>query len=382
MKNPLRGLRFSLLDFHSARANVGMKIAMLGIALIPLIYGALYLMAFYDPYGKLDTLPVAVVNEDVPFTTESGDIVSAGDDLVEALRESGAMDYHFLDSEEEAQAGLEDGTYYNTIVIPADFSEKVASAQGDNPEQARLVLECNDANNYLSSILGASVMRQVTAEANYAIGDGYCIEVFQTIKDTGESLGDAADGAGELASGLTDAESGSATITRGLGDALTGAEQLTSGMRAARDGSAQLTDGLSSASDGSSQLSGGIDDASAGADQLASGTRQLADGAAAAGEGSSALAGGLSQLEAGSSQLTDGLSSATAGAQQLEGGLGQLEDGASQLNGGLDQVAGGASSLAGGLGTLSDGASSLADGASGVSAGASQLVGALDAKSG
>ena len=58
MKNPLRGLRFSLLDFHSARANVGMKIAMLGIALIPLIYGALYLMAFYDPYGKLDTLPV------------------------------------------------------------------------------------------------------------------------------------------------------------------------------------------------------------------------------------------------------------------------------------------------------------------------------------
>ena len=64
MKNPFRGLRFSLLDFHSARANVGMKLAMAAIAIIPLVYGVLYLMAFYDPYGKLDTLPVAVVNED------------------------------------------------------------------------------------------------------------------------------------------------------------------------------------------------------------------------------------------------------------------------------------------------------------------------------
>ena len=189
MKNPLRGLRFSLLDFHSARANVGMKIAMLGIALIPLIYGALYLMAFYDPYGRLDTLPVAVVNEDVPVTTEGGDEVHAGDDLVEALRDSGTLDYHFVDSAEEAQAGLEAGTYYNTIVIPEDFSEKVASAQGDDPERARLVLVCNDANNYLSSILGASVMRQVTAETNYAIGENYYVQIFDSIDETGDSLG-------------------------------------------------------------------------------------------------------------------------------------------------------------------------------------------------
>ena len=85
MRNPLRGMRFSLLDFQSARANLGMKIAMLGIALIPLVYGALYLLAFYDPYGKLDTLPVAVVNEDVPVTTKAGKVVHAGDDLVDEL---------------------------------------------------------------------------------------------------------------------------------------------------------------------------------------------------------------------------------------------------------------------------------------------------------
>ena len=72
MKNPIRGLRFSLLDFQSARAGLGMKLAMTAIAIIPVIYGALYLMAFYDPYGSLDTLPVAVVNEDVGATLQDG----------------------------------------------------------------------------------------------------------------------------------------------------------------------------------------------------------------------------------------------------------------------------------------------------------------------
>ncbi|MBQ1840418.1 MAG: YhgE/Pip family protein, partial [Atopobiaceae bacterium] len=139
MKNPLRGLRFSLLDFHSARANTGLKIAMLGIALIPLIYGALYLMAFYDPYGRLDTLPVAVVNEDVPARTASGELVSAGDDLADELKESNSLEYHFVDSRDEAQKGLEDGTYYNIIVIPEDFSRDIASADTDEPQQAKLV---------------------------------------------------------------------------------------------------------------------------------------------------------------------------------------------------------------------------------------------------
>ncbi len=378
MKNPLRGLRFSLLDFHSVRANLGMKVAMLGIALIPLIYGALYLMAFYDPYGRLDTLPVAVVNEDVPVTTDNGVEVHAGDDLVKALEDSGSLEYHFVDTAEEAQAGLEAGTYYNTILIPEDFSEKVASAQGDNPEQARLVLVCNDANNYLSSILGASVMRQVTAEANYAIGENYFVEIFDTIDETGDSLGEAADGSRELADGLADAHDGSAQITDGLATARNGAGDLTSGLGDARDGSAQITSGLSTARDGSSTLENGLDDAKSGADQLVDGTRQLFDGANAAREGSSSLMGGLGELEAGSGQLTSGLSAACDGANALDRGLGELEARSSQLNAGLSQVSQGASSLNDGLGQLDAGASSLAAGASQVSDGASQLVGILD----
>lgn len=402
MANPLRGLRFSLLDFHSARSNIGLKIAMLGIALIPLVYGALYLMAFYDPYGKLDTLPVAVVNEDVPYTTDSGKKVSAGDDLVDKLKDSDALDWRFVNDPAVAEAGLEDGTYYNVVTIPADFSQKIASADGDNPQQARLVLRTNDANNYLSSILGASVMRVVTAETNYAIGNNYYVQIFDSIDETGDSLKEASDGAGKLASGIGDAHDGSQKITDGLGAAQSGSVALAGGLVDARDGSRTIASGLGAAQLGSEALATGVGTAKQGADQLAQGTRQLSDGAAAAKAGSSDLAGGIAQLADGSSALTEGLADAKDGSDALAAGMGSLQagsdalatglssakdgssalaDGLSDLVAGSDQLSGGIQAAATGAEDLKAGLDELDAGATQLSTGASQLVGALDAKS-
>ena len=65
--------------------------------------------------------------------------------------------------DDTAQRGIEDGTYYLKVVIPSDFSQDIASADGTEPTQAKLVFVANEANNYLSSILGKSVFREVTA---------------------------------------------------------------------------------------------------------------------------------------------------------------------------------------------------------------------------
>ena len=35
------------------------RAAVVAITLVPLLYGAMYLWAFWDPYGKLDQMPVA-----------------------------------------------------------------------------------------------------------------------------------------------------------------------------------------------------------------------------------------------------------------------------------------------------------------------------------
>ncbi|MBR3235656.1 MAG: YhgE/Pip domain-containing protein [Atopobiaceae bacterium] len=381
MKNPVRGLRFSLLDFQSARANTGMKIAMLGIALIPLIYGALYLMAFYDPYGKLDTLPVAVVNEDVPVQASNGTTVHAGDDLVDELKDSDALDWRFVSSADEAQEGLKKGTYYNTVIIPKDFSEKIASADSDNPQKAHLELVCNDANNYLSSILGASVMRVVTSETNYAIGKNYYVQIFDQIGDTGAQLQEAADGAGTLADGLVDAHDGSQKITDGLATAHNGSSTLQEGLTSAHDGSATITSGLVAASSGSRELATGTTNA-------ADGSRQITDGLASAKDGSGKLANGTADAEAGSATISENLQIAADGASVLDSGLSQLVDGlttgktsSAMLAAGLHQLqqegsgmlAAGAQGLVTGLDQKAEDLRKLDGGAQQVAAGSNQL---------
>lgn len=105
MRNPLRGIRFALLDFNNAKGSIGTKIAMVAIISIPLIYGALFPLAFYDPYGNINKVPVAVVNEDRGATLDDGSSLDVGDELVQSLKDSDeGMKWEYVDAE-TAQRG-------------------------------------------------------------------------------------------------------------------------------------------------------------------------------------------------------------------------------------------------------------------------------------
>ena len=108
---------------------------------IPFIYAGLFLKSMWDPYGNLDKLPVAVVNEDRPVEYE-GNTLSIGDDLTDALKENDSLDFHFVDRS-EAQEGLKDGTWYMVITIPEDFSGNAATLLDDSPRKMQLDYETN-----------------------------------------------------------------------------------------------------------------------------------------------------------------------------------------------------------------------------------------------
>ena len=142
----LKGLRFAGLEWRNITASKVMWVVIAAIAIMPLLYGALYLAAFQDPYARLNTVPVAVVNED------AGAVIAAesrnlGDDVVDELRATDdGLQWHFV-SADEAQRGLEDGTYFMTCTIPSDFSASVASADSDAPRRAQLEVEYNQSEN-------------------------------------------------------------------------------------------------------------------------------------------------------------------------------------------------------------------------------------------
>ena len=66
------------------RAKLG-KVAIIAITLIPLMYSALYLWAFWNPFGEVDKLPIAFVNED-RGTMIDGKPLNAGAEIVEELK--------------------------------------------------------------------------------------------------------------------------------------------------------------------------------------------------------------------------------------------------------------------------------------------------------
>ena len=207
------------------------RIALAVVVLLPLLYGAMYLWAFWNPFNEVNRVPVALVNADTG-TVVDGKPLHAGDQVAQALMDSGQLDLHEM-SAEQAAAGVSSGKYYFSISLPENFSARIASPTGKNPEQAQVEFTFNGANNYLASIIGQNAAREVINEVNAEIGQQAVETVLTGLTDAGAGLGRAADGAQQLA---------------------TGSRALSTGLTTARDGSAQLAAGTK-------QLRTGVDKA-------------------------------------------------------------------------------------------------------------------------
>lgn len=221
------------------------RIALITIILMPLLYGAMYLWAFWNPFGEVNKVPVALVNEDRGAQVQ-GQELRAGDEVARALIDSGQLKLTEV-SAQQAEDGVASGQYYFSITLPHDFSERVASPSSDDPQQAQIRFTFNDANNYLASVIGQNAAREVLNQVNPKIAERSVGTVLSGLTDAGAGLDQAADGAQQLSDGLTTADDGADRLSDG-------ANTLSSGLNSAEAGSAQLAAGTR-------QLAGAIDNA-------------------------------------------------------------------------------------------------------------------------
>lgn len=323
-----------------------MIIAVAVMTVIPLLYGALYLWAFWDPYGALDRIPIALVNLDRAAQAD-GEPITAGSDLVEQLLEKRVFDWRVV-SAEEADRGVREGTYYGSLIIPRDFSSALAKADSDSPSRARLRVVLHESRNMIAAQIEGKVFGEVRKAASTSASKGYFDSVFLGFDEIREGLDDAAEGSEELADGLESAADGSRV--------------LAAGAHQARDGGAELAEGMGKLG--------------AGASTLASGTANAADGARALAAGAATLSGGASSLSSGASRLATGATALAGGLGELERGTTSLSVSAAALADGVGEVDAGITDIGTGLQTASAGAGELRIGASGVT----QLLVAIAAK--
>jgi putative membrane protein len=323
--------------------------ALVVLAVIPLLYGALYLYAFWDPYGRLNHVPAALVMADRPATASDGSKVHAGQDLADELIKRQVFDWHVTD-ERGAEKGLESGKYHLMLRIPADFSAELVTGPDESaqPRTAQLQVVSDDATNYLSGVFSRTAFDEVRAAAAASASAGYFDKMLVGFTDLKQQTQQAADGAGKLRDGAADAASGADRLSGGLSDAEKGAGQLSGGLSAAQSGADRLAGGLGDASKGADDLAVGLDQLNAGAAQLAGGTahaaaggRQLAttvdaaadkiepvlrDNAQLIADAATQVANGADTLAANVAKLNDAANDAVRNAERLQTYLNGLPD--------------------------------------------------------
>jgi putative membrane protein len=383
--------------------NPKLMISVSAVLLVPLMYSSMFVGAFWDPYAKLDKLPVAVVNSD-QGAEMNGEEMKIGEDFVEKLKENKGFQWDFV-SGKAAEEGLSSNKYYMAIEIPEDFSEKTASLTTDHPEQAEIAFIPNESLNFLAAQIGTTAVEKMRAELNKEVTEAYTRTVFEQAQTLADGLQKASGGAGEIAQGTEKAKEGAellashiGKLAKGSGKIDSGIVQLNQGSKALTQGTAQLqtgsntlTNGLRQIHEGAGTLGVGAEQANQGAAQLADGLKASSDGSAKVATGAKALAAGLEQyaeavpalaqdadfrrLVASSKQLAAGAEAVSAGQQQLAEGARQLSGGTARLDGGLEQ-------LASKLGEAEAGSAKLAQGVSQVNAGAARLAAGLDSLDG
>ncbi|MEU0051090.1 YhgE/Pip domain-containing protein [Streptomyces sp. NPDC006309] len=253
----MRSPRLAALELRRFGRGKLPRAALVALLVLPLLYGALYLWSFWDPYGRLDRIPVALVNDD-KGATAGGKKITAGDDIVGGLRDSRTFEWHEV-SAEEAHAGVEDGTYYLSLTMPADFSRRIASSSGDSPATGALQVRTNDANNYIVGQISRTVFNEVRSAASKKASRGFLDKIFVSFSDIHDKTVTAAKGADRLNTGLGKAEKGSRELADGLGTAKDGSGRLAKGLKKLDTGSGDLQDGSRQVADGTRQLADRVD---------------------------------------------------------------------------------------------------------------------------
>jgi putative membrane protein len=248
----MRSPKLAALELRRLGRGKLPRAALAALLLLPLLYGALYLWSFWDPYGRLDRIPVALVNDDKGASV-AGKKIAAGDDITKGLRDSDTFEWHEV-SAAEARKGVEDGTYYLSLTMPGDFSERIASSSGDTPETGALQVRTNDANNYIVGQISRTVFSEVRTAASTKTSRSFLDKIFISFSDIHGATEKAAKGADTLEGGIGKAKKGSKDLADGLKEAKKGSGKLSGGLKKLNKGAGDLEDGSLQVADGTQSL--------------------------------------------------------------------------------------------------------------------------------
>ncbi|MEH7304765.1 YhgE/Pip domain-containing protein [Neobacillus drentensis] len=317
--------------------NKKVLIPIIAVMFVPVLYAGMFLWAFWDPYAKLDELPVAVINEDVGATLD-GAHLKLGNDLVANLKKNEQFDFDFVDKK-KGYDNLKDQKYYMVIEIPKDFSKNATTLLDDKPEKLELIYTPNESYNFLSAQIGGTAAEKIKTAVAEKVTETYAETMFDKISELADGVVKASDGARKIDDGSDELNKGSKDLQNGLATLAEKSIEFNTGMKSAdagsnklAAGSTELYNGLATLAEKSIEFESGVKSASSGSKQLATGSSQLKNGLAKADANLPLLIAGTKEVSAGAEQLKRDLPAGIAAGIEKE-----LTGSVPELNAGIDQ---------------------------------------------
>lgn len=347
----MKSLSVFFKDLVTAARNPKILIPIIAVLFIPVMYSGMFLGAFWDPYGKMNELPVAVVNNDQGAVYE-GKNLEVGKDLVDELKKGNDFNWQFV-NREQAEEGMRDNKYYMTITIPDNFSQQATTLMDEHPKPAQLLYEPNEGFNFLAAQIGGMAVHEIQSKVSAEVTQAYTETLFDQVEVVSGGLQDAGTGATKISDGAQKLDEGTVKLKENLAKMVSGTEDLVAGIEPLSKGAEELNQGAGALNSGAGTLSSGLA-------QLQSGHKQLETGAEEARQGGTKLQAGIESSAAGSNELSEGLQANQGGAAALKAGADRTAEGSSQLESGLQK------SL--------EGTAAIEQGAKGVAEGLKQLT--------
>ena len=392
----MTSLRIAFTELERIMSGRMSRLAVLALALIPTLYGGLYLYANHDPYENLERVPAAIVVLDKGAVGPDGNDVAAGEGVADELLQSDAFDWKQVDAD-EAKYGVEVGRYDFALTIPRDFSAALVSSARFEPRQAQLTMTTNDANSFLSTAVADRVTDQVRDALAERVGTQAAESFLLGLSEIRGTLVDAADGAGKVADGLATADASAARVVTGADRLSNGADELDSGL-------AQIESRIASLPSQARRVAAGAREVASGNRSVATVGRRMASASAQVLQDFQVLRGqldhrmrvlglsnaqrthlmgmydrlgtpvrnsnsyiqtrarSLDRLAGGAQTVANGSRSLAAWMSTLSAGVSDAHDGAGELSANADRAASGATTLGHGLVRLDTGAGQLEKG--------------------
>lgn len=302
--------------------NKKLLIPIIAILFMPIIYAGMFIWAFWDPYGQVEDLPVAVVNLDRPviFNNEK---ISIGDEIISKLKSDQKIKWSFV-SREGGLEGLRTDKYYAVIEIPENFSQNATNIMGTNPQPAQLRYIPNQGYNFVSTKITDTVAENLRSTISENLTEKFTEVMFEKFSEVGQGFAKGAEGTKNLSKGMGQLYSGTSSLINTMQEKSTSIRELERGTSLIQVKTSELAAGLQ-------QLNTGMADLRNGSERLTTSTEIMSDSLQTFGENLSNFNSGQQKLKEGTEDAADGTNALSVKHSEVAASQRQLTQGMTAL---------------------------------------------------